>query len=238
MNWQLLNSGLASAEVNMALDYELLNRLSSTSNSTLHFYEWKGDCATYGYFVDPSEYLDIQRVKKCGLDLARRPTGGGIIFHLCDLAFSVLIPASHPAFSINTMDNYAFVNSAVAEAVSRFSGRHGSPELLPCEPAPLDEAAKNFCMSKPTRYDVMLDGRKVGGGAQRRTRHGFLHQGTIALAMPSEEYLNRVLKPGTQVVEGMRRHGYSLLGSGYSRAELESARKSLRGYLQEAFWKS
>lgn len=238
MNWRLLNTGIASAELNMALDYDLLMRLSSTSNYVLHFYEWEGNCATYGYFIDPSVYIDLQAAKNHGLNLAKRPTGGGITFHLCDLAFSVLISSKHPSFSINTMDNYAFVNRAIAEAVGKFLGSQAMPHLLAQETAPLDHASKNFCMAKPTRYDVMLNGRKVGGGAQRRTKHGYLHQATICLAETSEDYLKNILKPGLQVIADMRRNSYSLLGDTCAQAELVQSKACLRTYLQEAFWKA
>lgn len=36
------------------------------------------------------------------------------------------------------------------------------------------------CFAGPTLHDVMkADGRKICGGAQRRTRNGVLHQGSI-----------------------------------------------------------
>src|SRR6266700_1709494 len=37
----------------------------------------------------------------------------------------------------------------------------------------------NVCFANPVRADVMLNGRKVAGAAQRRTRAGLLHQGSI-----------------------------------------------------------
>ena len=35
------------------------------------------------------------------------------------------------------------------------------------------------CFANPVRADVMMDGRKVAGAAQRRTRRGLLQQGSI-----------------------------------------------------------
>src|SRR5439155_555754 len=35
------------------------------------------------------------------------------------------------------------------------------------------------CFANPVRADVMIDGRKVAGAAQRRTRSGLLQQGSI-----------------------------------------------------------
>ena len=81
-----------------------------------------GDSATFGYFVNPGKFLDLDHVREKGLNLARRPTGGGIIFHLWDMAFSVIVPAHCPEFSMNTLDNYAFVNCVVLEAVGEFAG--------------------------------------------------------------------------------------------------------------------
>jgi lipoate-protein ligase A len=89
-------------------------------------------------------------------------------------------------------------------------------------------------MAQPMIYDVMVDGRKVSGGAQRRTKHGFLHQGTIALTAPSEEFLKGVLKPGTCVFRAMQEHTYALLPRS-NETELEKAKQDLREQLVQAF---
>jgi lipoyl(octanoyl) transferase len=35
------------------------------------------------------------------------------------------------------------------------------------------------CFANPVRADVLIDGRKIAGAAQRRTRRGLLQQGSI-----------------------------------------------------------
>jgi len=227
---KVLDTGTRSAQANMDLDATLLEELEEP---TLHFYDWEGESATHGYFIQPEKFLNLERVKARGLSLARRPTGGGIVFHNCDLAFSVLIPASHPSFSTNPLDNYAFINRRVVEAIAAF--RQTSPELLGYEPQPLDAHCRGFCMAKPTKYDVMLGGKKVGGAAQRKTKRGYLHQGSIALGMLPESYLSDVLAPETQVLEGMRRHTFPLLGDTWTPTELREARAALRNLLAQAF---
>lgn len=193
---KVLHGSEATAEQNMARDVALLE---ACDEPILHFYQWKRPSATYGYFIKPEEHL-----QSTTLDLARRPTGGGILFHLNDLAFSVLIPSSHPAYSLNTMDNYAFINTRISQALSHFMGKECS--LLDKEQPPLDEHCRFFCMAKPTKYDVMFNGRKVGGGAQRRTKNGFLHQGSILLTLPDEAFLRSVLLPDTCVLDAMLKH--------------------------------
>jgi lipoate-protein ligase A len=37
----------------------------------------------------------------------------------------------------------------------------------------------NACFANPVRADVLVNGQKVAGAAQRRTRTGLLHQGSI-----------------------------------------------------------
>jgi lipoate-protein ligase A len=39
-----------------------------------------------------------------------------------------------------------------------------------------------------------MGGKKVVGAAQRKTRDGFLHQGTISLVQPEEEVIGAVVK--------------------------------------------
>lgn len=224
--WEILDTGLSSAQNNMDIDRELLSKLSQRQQPLLHFYGWLTPSATYGHFAQPAHYLHPTSIEKLGLQLAKRPTGGGILLHLTDLTFSMLIPSSHPSFTVNTMDNYEFVNQIVANAIKKFTNR--SATLLPSEPVSLDEACNCFCMSKPTKYDVMLDGYKVSGGAQRRTRFGYLHQGTIALQRPKKELLDELLLPGNRILEGMHKYGGALIADHCTAKDLEDARQALK----------
>lgn len=217
----------------MAYDAALLAALDQEEEPILHLYEWEGEAATYGYFLDPDRFLSMEAVRRRGLQLARRPTGGGIIFHLCDLAFSVLMPATHPCCFSRPLENYAFINERVLEAIKRVVDLPGA--LLEEEEAPLDAHCKNFCMATPTKYDVMVQGKKVGGAAQRRTRAGYLHQGSIAIGVLPEGYLRELLVPETHVLDAMRATSFTLLGEGWSAAELEEVRASLRNQLTQLF---
>ena len=108
MKWMVFDSGSASALVNMAIDTELLAKLDVTP--VLHFYEWESDAATYGYFINPAEYLNLHAADRLGLQLAKRSTGGGIVFHVCDFAFSVLVPASYKGYSLNKSFYYVLTS--------------------------------------------------------------------------------------------------------------------------------
>jgi lipoate-protein ligase A len=145
-----------------------------------------------------------------------------VVFHLFDLAFSVIVPAHSRLFSMDTLQNYALINQAVLRAACAFLNK-GEMDLITHEVGP----RFLFCMAAPTKYDVVLEGKKVAGAAQRRTRRGFLHQGTIALVMPSSAFLEAVLPVGSPVQEAILRSSYPLLGKSASEELLRGAKREL-----------
>lgn len=229
--WKVLDTKVASAEDNMRKDAELLDGCGESSSAILHLYDWRGDCATYGYLVDPYTLLSADGVKKRSLSIARRPTGGGVIFHMWDLAFSVIVPASSTLFSENTLQNYALINTAVLRACEEFIDSCGIMQMIPDDKIALDGSCKRFCMAQPTKYDVVMHGKKVAGAAQRKTVKGFLHQGSISLMLPSYEYLQDVLLAGTKVAEAMFASTYPLLGPSAQEQDLPAARSLLKKLL-------
>jgi lipoate-protein ligase A len=233
--WKILDTGVNTAQKNMEIDAELLEKMCPNDPPLLHFYEWAEESGTYGYFLNPDKFLNLAQAKKRGVALARRPTGGGIVFHVSDLAFSALVPAGHPRFSLNTLENYHFINDGVKWAVNTFFKSSQIPSLLPEDPAPLDQSSSHFCMAKPTIYDVMIEGKKVAGAAQRRRKQGYLHQGSIAIALPQAHFLEELLLPKTRVLEGMRLHTFPILGADWTSSDLQAVRLELKRLLRDYF---
>lgn len=233
MQWQVIDSGRLPPAAIMDKDADLLRHLQSSSQPCIHFYEWSCPCLTYGYFTDPARYLDSSALNYHQIDMARRPTGGGIIFHLTDLAFSLVIPSSYPGLSVNTLDNYALVNRRIAQAVHQFTSQSLKPTLL-AEELTCETECHGFCMAKPTQYDLIIQGKKVGGAAQRRTRQGLLHQGSLSLALPPITLLQDVLKNEQSVVTAMQQHSFCLLQDGWTDRELHEARLTLKELIKTA----
>jgi lipoate-protein ligase A len=229
--WDVLDTGVNSAQANMRQDRELLEGAAELKRPVLHFYEWEKPSLTYGHFIDPSLFLNQKRVESLGWNAARRSTGGGIVFHLWDMAFSLVVPAHCLEYSMNTLDNYAFVNRAVLKAVEAFLPKGLDLHLIEHDTAPLDPHCSHFCMARPTKYDVLWQGKKIAGAAQRKTKAGFLHQGTIALISPSQELLEQVLLSSVQVSAAMQTYTYPLLEKGVTPEALVSAKQQLRDLL-------
>lgn len=232
-NWQIIDSGPLTAEQAMAKDFELLAQLDPHDKPSLHFYDWLEPCLTYGYFTDPARHLHIDALTKYQLTKARRPTGGGIIFHLADFSFSVSLPACHPGFSMNTMDNYAWVNRKVAAAIGQLTGL--KPDLLKQPSMCFSKECYMFCMAKPTQYDLMLNGKKMGGAAQRKTRRGLLHQTSLSLFLPPFEIIREVLIDGEQVINAMQFQSAALYTKSVNENDCAFIRKDLKQSIINAF---
>ena len=165
-----------AAAVNMAIDEALLETAKVPS---IRFYRWNSPALSFGYF---GKFADVANYAP-RRDLVRRWTGGGIVFHGDDLTYSIVIPANDPAFSESSMLIYEKIHCALRSALLANGER---AELAPVAGV-VDAGAAIIdrgysCFANPVRADVMVNGRKVAGAAQRRTRGGLLHQGSIQLA--------------------------------------------------------
>src|SRR5437773_7228711 len=112
-----------SAAMNMAIDEALLDSVAIPS---IRFYRWRSPALSFGYFgkfADVADYVGER-------DLVRRWTGGGIVFHGEDLTYSIVVPASDPAFDESPKSIYEKIHCALRDALA-----------ANCEPAELAPVA-------------------------------------------------------------------------------------------------
>ena len=167
----------AGAALNMAIDEALLEQ---ASQPTLRFYGWERPSLSFGYFGKIAELAPVSE----GRDVVRRWTGGGIVPHGEDLTYSLITPASDPAARQDPMAIYRVLHQAIGQALAA----EGREALLAEQAAPKVSEA---CFANPVRHDLLSEGRKIAGAAQRRTRRGFLHQGSIQLSGLSPQFRDR-----------------------------------------------
>lgn len=142
----------------------------------LRFYNWKSPGITFGY---------SQRRKAVGeavaatgspiTDIARRPTGGGLVFHESDLTFSFVF--HQPGVYFEPGKVYERLHSSIKAEYARL----GVPFDL------LTEKTKDYavndpvmsCFSKPVDKDILYNGKKVLGGALRKLGDYMLYQASF-----------------------------------------------------------
>ena len=174
----------------MAIDEALLE---SAKTPSIRFYRWDHPALSFGYFGEFGQVADYATER----DLVRRWTGGGIVFHGEDLTYSMIVPASDPLFSESSISIYEAVHRAIQIALGpqaelanvasfvsapspKSSAKFATAEAR--SPAREGACAPQMCFENPVRADVLINGQKVAGAAQRRTRHGLLQQGSIQVA--------------------------------------------------------
>jgi len=166
-----------SAAMNMAIDEALLEHCTWPA---LRFYGWRGPSLSFGYF---GKFAVIARETK-DREFVRRWTGGGSVLHGHDLTYSLVTPTSDPASGRGPPPIYAAIHSAIRQAL----WADGLETELATAAGP---KISDACFANPVRNDLIFRGRKIAGAAQRRTRAGFLHQGSIQLPDLSKAFRER-----------------------------------------------
>ena len=154
--------GPRGGALNMALDEVLLARVQ---RPLLRVYRWVRPAVSFGYFErwEPVAAAHPER------EAVRRWTGGGVVLHGEDWTYSVIVPRDHPFARERASEAYLALHSLLATAVA------GGLELTP----EATEKRSRACFENPAQHDLLRDGQKVAGAAQRRTRFGMLHQGSV-----------------------------------------------------------
>lgn len=183
--WRLLSTWDEDAGFHMGLDDLQLER--GGDPPTLRLYTWKPDALSLGYFQRLEDVVSRDRASQ----LVRRMTGGGAIHHVNELTFSITLPAGHPLYRGPVAQSYVRVHSAIVAALASVGVR---ARLREAEPADSDREGTGMCFHASTPLDLVWNGRKGVGSAQRRRAQAILHHGSIKLA-PSE------LETGVATVE-------------------------------------
>lgn len=166
--WFLLQSGPGAPAFNMAVDEALLESIPRLGKPVLRFYGWTEPAASFGYFQK------IAQVERETLlrPLVRRPTAGGIVPHDCDWTYSLAFPAGHAWYALVAIESYRRIHEWVRDAFGRLD--------IVAELAPASRKSEaGQCFVGYEKFDVLWQGRKIAGAAQRRTRNGLLIQGSV-----------------------------------------------------------
>lgn len=174
--WRLLTTWDGAPGFNMALDEALLEL--GGAEPVLRFYTWRPDTLSLGYF---QRWADVPGARDAGA-VVRRCTGGGAIHHRRELTFSIASDADHPLYRGPIEDSYARVHLTLAEGLAALGVRAGLREDAALTS---DRAGTGMCFHGSTRLDLVWNGAKGVGSAQRRLRTArgprVLHHGSIKL---------------------------------------------------------
>ena len=171
---RLLMMGASDGPTNMGVD-EALARLCR-DHPVLRLYGWDGSALSIGYFQRAGE-IDLAACRKSSIRLVRRPTGGRAVLHQQDVTYSVVLPLRRPWTECSIPESYRRINACLQRGLGRLgllASVTSGPAHAPYPPSP-------FCFSAVARHELLVDGKKVVGSAQRRFPTALLQQGAILL---------------------------------------------------------
>ena len=178
-SWRLIEDDLCAGDLNMAVDLALLRSCENDAASpTLRLYGWQKPTLSVGYSQDASREINLELCRELGIPVVRRPTGGKAVLHGSEITYSVTAPNAHPSFAHGMRKTLRVIGNALLS---------GLEELGVCG-AVLNDRENNSangslvspaCFASLNNFEILVEGKKLAGSAQKRTRKAFLQHGSI-----------------------------------------------------------
>jgi lipoate-protein ligase A len=165
-NWRLLKLETANGYRNMAIDESILiARIKGVAPNTLRFFRWKPCAVSIGKFQDLEKEVQLDNCRKHGVDIVRRITGGGTVYHDLEgeITYSVVVSKQ----DLGTSDIgviYARLYAGLAEAL-------GMLGIV----ADFNAGNAKACPN------LTVKGKKISGSAQTHKAGVVLQHGTLLL---------------------------------------------------------
>jgi len=173
-SFRVLKTGFDSAYFNMGLDEAILGSVAEgLSAPTLRLYGWNPSAISIGYFQGVGEELDVDACGRQGVDIVRRITGGGAVFHQSELTYSIAIPEGHPLAPKSILDSYATICQGITAGLGELR--------IQAEFAPIN--------------DIVSGGKKISGNAQTRKRGCLLQHGTVIIRVDVDKMFSLLKVP-------------------------------------------
>ena len=176
--WELVldPAGRSGAE-NMALDVALLAAAGRTGRACLRLYRFDPPCLSFGRHEPARARYDRERIRRLGIDVVRRPTGGRAVWHEHEVTYAVAAPID--CFG-SLRGAYRAIHARLAAALHTLGA---DVTLAPDRPRPPSSALDrpNSCFATCVGGEVLVAGRKLVGSAQLREGDAFLQHGSILL---------------------------------------------------------
>ncbi len=154
-------------EENMARDLTLLEE----GRPTLRLYAWDPPAVSLGR-SQTRDVVDEAAARGLGVDIVQRATGGGAILHdATEVTYSIVLPHAWPGHPPDIPGSFRFLSLGI----------HRGLQALGLDPTFQQGTAGRdaLCYLRRQGTNIVVDGRKVSGGAQRRTSTHVLQHGTV-----------------------------------------------------------
>jgi len=171
--WRLILDGDYDGYYNMAADEVLLEAFQRSRVPVLRVYGWDQPFLTLGYHQDASKVF----LREPGFPFTRRITGGAVVLHHREVTYSLVCSREDLSLPAGVKDSYKAICRFLLDFYSRM-GLKADFAFSVMAGSTLGRY-RDFCLATAEHFDIVIDGRKIGGNAQKRKGHTIFQQGTI-----------------------------------------------------------
>jgi len=170
--WRLLKLETHNAFMNMAIDESILEaRTRNVVPDTIRLYRWNPSAVSIGRFQDLEEQARIQDCRSQSVDIVRRITGGGAVYHDSEDEITYSVVAGKDKLNTGDIGHvYATVYSGLSEAL----------KILGMQ-ADFQEGNERTCPN------LTVNGKKISGSSQAHRKGIVLQHGTLLLRVNFEK---------------------------------------------------
>jgi lipoate-protein ligase A len=155
---------------------------------TLRLYGWAPPALTLGRGQSYAD-ADAAALRRAGIDLLRRMTGGTAVLNRDELTYTVAVPDGEARLAGTVAESYRGISRALLYALARLgltgaeAAAHSRARARERAPGgrPDRDARSPVCFELPSDYEVTVGGRKLVGNSQMRIRGGILQHGSLPL---------------------------------------------------------
>ncbi|MGA9045131.1 lipoate--protein ligase family protein [Sulfuricurvum sp.] len=179
--WRCIESGINAPEWNMAVDEALLMSFREGDLPILRLYGWERSLSA-GRFSKIHSRVNLEKLKECRISCVRRISGGGILVHGGDLSYALILPRESLR-SHGVKESYRILCAFLIRLYEKL----GFKADFACD-SNVATAHSDICLAANEAYDIMIEGRKSGGNAQRYFRKVLFQHGSIPITLESETW--------------------------------------------------
>ena len=179
--WRFIDTAPMDGPTNMAMDEALLALFDpDTSPPVFRLYGWEPAAFSIGRFQDADTTLDLRKCRDSGVEAVRRMTAGGIIYHADEITYSIVCARKHIHGARSVKESFRKLCGFLLLTYRRLGLDAGFAVDKNRSATGLGQRTP-LCFAGREEYDIVIDGRKIGGNAQRRTKGVIFQHGSIPL---------------------------------------------------------
>ncbi|MBN2830877.1 MAG: lipoate--protein ligase family protein [Candidatus Omnitrophica bacterium] len=166
----------------MALDEKIFFCYLKDGIPVLRIYSWQSPSFTYGVSQkNPGQEINLSQCVKDGIHLAKRMTGGGILFHNDEITYSLTCSKEDIGEDKSVFVSY---RNICAFLISFYKSLGLKPAFaIEAEGFNDRFSAHPLCSASREKYDIVINGKKIGGNAQKRNRDAIFQHGSIPISI-------------------------------------------------------